>query len=121
MKYQSPAQMDREESKRVEQLKSAAQQRPTSIRISTANVNHPPKGKRDVCYRRSGIRLGSFKLGVYDPCVAGDLLRRHIVAQATAEAFQRESELNCRVLMKDGVWLVPESERPTQYRAIRAT
>lgn len=102
------AQVDREEDRRVARLRVNAKKNRTYIRPS--NADYAGSSKR---FRRSGVKFGGTRiLGIYDPAVAADMLIRQLRSQSEAEEHHRERVLSCRVLMKDGVWLVPPNQRP---------
>lgn len=102
--------IEREERKRVQALVRAASSRP-KFHVSTAKVRSAksPHLGSAADIRRKGFSLNRSVLGYSSTYALGDAVRKSIVEQ---EEF-RAQQGHCRILMKDGVWLVPESERPT--------
>lgn len=99
--------IDQEESRRAESLRKDARKAHAVVRISAANLS-----KASTRYQKSGVIMGGRILGIYDPIVAGDMVRKKLLAQEAAIAYRREEALNCRILMANKVWKVPKAQRP---------
>lgn len=110
----NPEQIDRDEDRRVQRMAAEAAARP-HLRASTAKlecVRSPRVSSEASRFRRSGFRFGSRALGYSSAIALGDAVRKHILD----EEESRASQGHCRILMKNGTWLVPNDERPAQYR-----